>query len=1239
MKRAVSVFLFAVLMPLTVLAAVQTPAMTAQIASATPTRTEVTAEFDPQSIIARFSATSAEQDAAQGFNALLAVAGHGTPVAHVLSYELGDPVSAMLTLDNPPPDVAATPADIAVVDAPAILHDLRIVGLHLRTLARDESGVLRTVTRVRAEVVTGGAGINEKDDPTSLSSAFYDLYRAAVSNFDHVYPEMTTRAPGRYLVIGAQNRIDGLLQDDATFLPWLDLKKRKGYTMQVEGLTDVSNTSVRNFVRDAYNDPALPELEYAVIVGDAQGQGGEFPGFWQHNPEDPNESPYSAGDNLFFCVAGDDSLPDILYGRIAASTPTQYAVYFSKAYKYEAAPSLDDRSWFEKMACVAGNNGGNQNVFPTTPVMNMNWARDRMLREGGITQADSFYFHRLGPPLYETAGQKTSAIKDTINAGRCLVFYRGWAAADGWQYPIFTVSNAMNDVSNARRMPAFFSVVCGTANFANASQCLGEAFTTGYSATGSTPRNPCGGIIFFGATDIHTNTQHNNAMLSGIVEALNIYGIRSAGALALAGKLEGWRQYPLQRYGSGTAVGMTYYYTMHTFGLLGDPELQIFVGQPGDLAITVPAQIETGETLVPFTVTAGGQPVENAVVTLRSPDSSVVASDRTNAAGQVWLSTSLRGEGTADVTAWKSKYIMKREQIPVVNTSFNPKLAHVTWTAGADNLPYPGETADFVLWVKNSGDMTTTPSLTVTSLDTRVTVNTGTATAPSIIPGDSAQTSTFSISLTGEMNDGERPLLNVLITDGAYNSNRQMTVPVSAPDPVITAMIAADGNNGILESSDGTNPLPVSITIRNAGHQDGANLTAQVYSWDNAIVIDNNELSWDVAPVGQSTISTTNFTAHLAPGVTPGRQIVMRLVFSQSGQVIARKKFLLPTGVVTIRTPTGPDEYGYYAYEDIDTGFGANTAPTYNWIELDPAFQGTGATAHHTWDDSTFAMDLPDSFSYYGQRYGRIWVCSNGWFSFGPAITPDFRNYEFPSPQGPPAPVAPFWDDLLIDRYEPNNDSVWNVYTRYDPAEHRFIILWRCFGQRGLTGNPNMYFETFEAILEYPVTGTGDGSIVFQYDQVTNYTDDADDYTFWTVGMEDWQHTRGLNLMYASMYAPTVDTLRPGRAIRITTVPPDAFMGTVDKPQVLPLRFALHEAYPNPFNATTAIRFDLPTAARVELRVFNSLGQLVSTLIDENRAAGSHSVLWDASGVASGVYIYQLKAGSYSDSKKMVLMK
>ena len=89
----------------------------------------------------------------------------------------------------------------------------------------------------------------------------------------------------------------------------------------------------------------------------------------------------------------------------------------------------------------------------------------------------------------------------------------------------------------------------------------------------------------------------------------------------------------------------------------------------------------------------------------------------------------------------------------------------------------------------------------------------------------------------------------------------------------------------------------------------------------------------------------------------------------------------------------------------------------------------------------------------------------------------------------------------------------------------------------------------------------------------------------------------------------------------------------------IPVHYALHQNYPNPFNAVTEIRFDLPENARVELSIFNTIGQKIATLINDARPAGTHRVKWDASSVASGVYLYQLKAGNFTQTKKMILLK
>jgi hypothetical protein len=90
---------------------------------------------------------------------------------------------------------------------------------------------------------------------------------------------------------------------------------------------------------------------------------------------------------------------------------------------------------------------------------------------------------------------------------------------------------------------------------------------------------------------------------------------------------------------------------------------------------------------------------------------------------------------------------------------------------------------------------------------------------------------------------------------------------------------------------------------------------------------------------------------------------------------------------------------------------------------------------------------------------------------------------------------------------------------------------------------------------------------------------------------------------------------------------------------VTPVAFALLTASPNPFNPSTVLRYQLPMASLVSLRVYDTAGRLVETLVDGYRAAGSHEVTFDASNLASGLYIYQLSAGNFNATGKMVLMK
>ena len=93
-----------------------------------------------------------------------------------------------------------------------------------------------------------------------------------------------------------------------------------------------------------------------------------------------------------------------------------------------------------------------------------------------------------------------------------------------------------------------------------------------------------------------------------------------------------------------------------------------------------------------------------------------------------------------------------------------------------------------------------------------------------------------------------------------------------------------------------------------------------------------------------------------------------------------------------------------------------------------------------------------------------------------------------------------------------------------------------------------------------------------------------------------------------------------------------------------PKEFALMQNYPNPFNPTTTFAFELPTTTQVRLVIYNQKGQLVRKLLDHEMTAGFHTLVWDAKDafgvqVPTGIYLYRMTAGDFSETRKLTLMK
>jgi hypothetical protein len=89
----------------------------------------------------------------------------------------------------------------------------------------------------------------------------------------------------------------------------------------------------------------------------------------------------------------------------------------------------------------------------------------------------------------------------------------------------------------------------------------------------------------------------------------------------------------------------------------------------------------------------------------------------------------------------------------------------------------------------------------------------------------------------------------------------------------------------------------------------------------------------------------------------------------------------------------------------------------------------------------------------------------------------------------------------------------------------------------------------------------------------------------------------------------------------------------------VPETYSLNQNYPNPFNPTTIISYSIPEQAVVSLKVYNILGQLVNTLVNEQQSAGNYKFQFNASQFSSGIYFYTISTGNFTKTQKMILMK
>ena len=205
--------------------------------------------------------------------------------------------------------------------------------------------------------------------------------------------------------------------------------------------------------------------------------------------------------------------------------------------------------------------------------------------------------------------------------------------------------------------------------------------------------------------------------------------------------------------------------------------------------------------------------------------------------------------------------------------------------------------------------------------------------------------------------------------------------------------------------------------------------------------------------------------------------------------------------------------------------------------------------------------------------------------------------------------------------------------------------------------NPTSFVQHAAAHRIEVATADSLGAVAFRFDGEVEATATVDGYSVLSAYQADSNLTRVI--VYSLEPAASIKSgvvleySGDGDLIWVETAtydgrPVNATMGAPtdvsEHGNSLPTDFALSQNYPNPFNPTTTIDYALPISAAVDLTIYNINGQRVKTLRSETQSAGYHTIVWDGTNeggesVSSGIYFYRLTAGSFTQSKKMMLLK
>jgi hypothetical protein len=997
------------------------------------------------------------------------------------------------------------PENIAEISEPMLMRDFRVVTVSLYPVqVNPVTRQARIYRDLQVEIVPNNEpSVNEQLTPRRPSRLWASTYQQMIPNLDENALDDVTTTLGQYMIFTKNT--------DTQVNSWVDSlvtwKKRSGHDVVVQAAASWSATQIINTIRTAYaNAPEDNPLEFVCLIGDPQaGFGVPVSG----------SSDY---DHLYALGNTGDDIEDIGVGRFCASTAADMGTIFGKTAAYERNPSMTDPTWFRKAFLYAGINRDLTSNYTT-----FQWFGQMLKRN---TEIDSIYLL-----THNSDAVNQSDITSQLNAGRGIFLWRG-----SW---IGGMSNSVAGAcNNGPKLPISLTVTCATGSFES-----GESVSESWVLAGSYA-SPKGAVTGLGMATAGTHPPENLCVTGGLCYAIANLEIEHIGHCVNHGKM--WL---VPTFGAGSSSQQNF---TRWFNLMGDPGLSIWTDTPLLVTATHPGSLSLGAHALPVHIagTQSGDPVEGAVVTAWK-GTECYARGVTDANGDVNLPISVETVGTLLLTA--TKHNMKPYLADVVCAASSDYVSYVSMNIDDDNaggtqgngdgIPNPGEIVDLGVMMRNYGTSITASGISVnlTTTSPHATVTQGTSSYGDLAPGATAANATaFRVSLSNDLGHNETVPLRFAVTTSTTPSTSVVDMDIVAAKPQYVSHTFTNGTFGPGTSRN------MNVVVRNSGTITLSGVTATITSSSPFVSVTTSSASYpNIAANAQSTNSTP-FVLSANSLTFPGHQARMMMIVSGNGGFADTTYFNVAVGTAAATDPCGPDEYGYFAYDNTDANYELH--PTFNYVDISSGL-GTDLNIDDPGEKILISqiysvvLPLPFTFRYYGADYDTITVTGSGTMAFGNQMGMDhFRNYPIPAQTSPRAMIAPYWDDLKT------NAAGKGVWYYNDVANNRVIVQWKA------TCGSSSYSEAsqdFQVILygqDQTPTLDGNGRILFQYNDVTMNTSGGGagfaEISGSSVGIQDESQLIGLQLAYRNEYSPGCATIVDGRAILITTDARNLF-GTV----------------------------------------------------------------------------------------------